>query len=216
MQISPTDLSNEFKRARKSYPVIEAAEKQLGLPQFLLFAIGSRETNLTNEVGDFGHGHGMFQLDDRSHTIPPGFDKSVTAQATKAADMMKSLIHHYPGDLKAACAAYNTGTGNVDAGIRDTGNPDAYTTGHNYGADVIGRMMYLQNHYGSSPIPVPFHPKPIKQRIYTVKSGDNLSIIGKKFRVSWQKIYRANRSTIGSNPNLIFPGEKLIIPRKVF
>ena len=47
---------------------------------------------------------------------------------------------------------------------------------------------------------------------YTVKRGDTLSGIGKKYGVSWQKIYEANRNTIGSNPNRIYSGQVLTIP----
>lgn len=47
---------------------------------------------------------------------------------------------------------------------------------------------------------------------YTVKSGDTLSGIGSKYGVSWSKIYDANKSVIGGNPNLIRPGQQLVIP----
>ncbi|MFI3261136.1 MAG: LysM peptidoglycan-binding domain-containing protein [bacterium] len=47
--------------------------------------------------------------------------------------------------------------------------------------------------------------------IYTVKSGDTLSSIAKKYNVQWLSIYNENKSIIGSNPNLIKPGQKLII-----
>jgi TP901 family phage tail tape measure protein len=52
-------------------------------------------------------------------------------------------------------------------------------------------------------------------KTYTVKSGDTLSGIAKKFYGSasqWKKIYNANKSIIGSNPNLIYPGQKYSIP----
>jgi len=53
-------------------------------------------------------------------------------------------------------------------------------------------------------------PKP-KTKTYTVKSGDNLTNIGHKFGISWQRIFNANKGKI-SNPNLIRPGQKLTIP----
>lgn len=50
---------------------------------------------------------------------------------------------------------------------------------------------------------------------YTVKKGDCLwSIAIKSYGsgASWQKIYNANKSVIGKNPNLIYPGQVLTIP----
>lgn len=50
---------------------------------------------------------------------------------------------------------------------------------------------------------------------YTVQSGDNLWNIAKKYYGSgamYTKIYEANKDLIGGNPNLIFPGQQLIIP----
>ncbi len=50
---------------------------------------------------------------------------------------------------------------------------------------------------------------------YTVAKGDSLSAIAKRFGLSsWNVLYNANKSVIGKNPNLIFPGQSLIIPGK--
>lgn len=52
------------------------------------------------------------------------------------------------------------------------------------------------------------------EEIYTVKSGDNLSKIAKKYPgLSWKDIYEANTELI-KNPDLIHPGWQLKIPRK--
>lgn len=48
--------------------------------------------------------------------------------------------------------------------------------------------------------------------LYTVKAGDSLFSIADKHNVSWRKLYRANRTLIGSNPSLIRPGMHLHIP----
>lgn len=52
---------------------------------------------------------------------------------------------------------------------------------------------------------------------YTVQSGDSLSTIAYQFYGnmnpnSVSKIYYSNQATIGSNPNLIRPGQVLYIP----
>lgn len=52
---------------------------------------------------------------------------------------------------------------------------------------------------------------------YSVVSGDNLSSIAQKFygnmnANSVSKIYYSNLETIGPNPNVIYPNQKLYIP----
>jgi murein DD-endopeptidase MepM/ murein hydrolase activator NlpD len=46
---------------------------------------------------------------------------------------------------------------------------------------------------------------------YKVKRGDTLSQIAASHDMSWPKLYAANRSIVGGNPDLIFPGQKLTI-----
>jgi nucleoid-associated protein YgaU len=52
---------------------------------------------------------------------------------------------------------------------------------------------------------------------YTVQSGDSLSTIAEKFYGEQTpqgvaKIYYSNVATIGTNPSLIYAGQKLYIP----
>ncbi len=52
---------------------------------------------------------------------------------------------------------------------------------------------------------------------YTVQQNDNLSRIAQRFFGNMgadnvNRIYFSNLNTIGPNPNLIFPGQKLYIP----
>lgn len=56
---------------------------------------------------------------------------------------------------------------------------------------------------------------PPKAANYTVKSGDSLSAIARQVygdANQWKKIYEANKSIIGNNPNLIYPGQTYTIP----
>lgn len=46
---------------------------------------------------------------------------------------------------------------------------------------------------------------------YTVKKGDTLSSIAKKYGTTWQKLQSLNKL---SNPNVIKPGQKLTVPGK--
>jgi LysM repeat protein len=48
---------------------------------------------------------------------------------------------------------------------------------------------------------------------YTVRSGDTLSEIAARFNVrgGWQALYQRNRKVVGSNPDLIFPGQRLVL-----
>lgn len=56
---------------------------------------------------------------------------------------------------------------------------------------------------------------PEKSKTYTVVSGDTLSKIANTMygdSGKWTIIYEANKLLIGSNPDLILPGQLLIIP----
>jgi len=54
-----------------------------------------------------------------------------------------------------------------------------------------------------------------KSKTYVVKPGDSLSKIAKLElgnSSAWNKIYQLNKKIIGSNPNAIKPGQKLVLP----
>ena len=136
MEITESELSAQYQRASSAWPFIHQTELAHGLPGMLLFAVGSRETNLTNEVGDFGHGHGVWQLDDRSHNPPGGFaafDVNVPLQCDIAADMLHGLLAQEAGNVERAANRYNSG------------HPETAKTTHgNYGPDVVERMQTLR------------------------------------------------------------------------
>lgn len=51
---------------------------------------------------------------------------------------------------------------------------------------------------------------------YTVKSGDSLSKIAKAHygdAMKWKQVYEANKALIGSNPDMIQPGQELTLPK---
>jgi len=58
-------------------------------------------------------------------------------------------------------------------------------------------------------------PKQQQEKVYVVKPGDSLYKIAKQVYgngAKYNMIYEANRNVIGNNPNLIYPGQKFIIP----
>ena len=48
---------------------------------------------------------------------------------------------------------------------------------------------------------------------YIVQKGDSLTSIANKYNMKWQDIYNLNKDIIGDNPNLIYPGQKLLIKK---
>ena len=83
-------------------------------------------------------------------------------------------------------------------------------TGH-----VTGKHLHLGikvNKKWVDPEKYLLNDKDIEKSIYyTVKKGDNLSKIARKYHTNWQTIYEKNRKIIGDNPNLIRTGQRLII-----
>ena len=51
------------------------------------------------------------------------------------------------------------------------------------------------------------------EETYTVQKGDTLSEIGGRYGVAWRDIFEANRDQL-NDPNKIFPGQKLRIPKQ--
>ena len=48
--------------------------------------------------------------------------------------------------------------------------------------------------------------------VYEIKKGDTLGKIAKHYGTTWQKIHAMNKDVI-KNPDLIFPGQKIKIPK---
>ena len=154
--LPPEEARAQLAHARATglVTLCHQAERRHGLPQALLLAVASRETNCRDVVGDFGHGRGVFQIDDRFHhdwlaehgAAGPGRTPPVGAAAELAASMLVESLavarrHELTGDnaTKFAASAYNAGLGGALTGLR-RGDSDLETTGHDYGADVVARM----------------------------------------------------------------------------
>ena len=141
-------------RATGIFALLQAGASQAGLPLAFVLAIGSRETNLTNELGDGGHGHGVLQIDDRYHSIARDCDihadcaKLINYGCNMLAQNEQWAKRQWPAftdaqHLKIAASAYNAGEDGAGRGVV-AGDADLHTTGGNYGADVMCRKAIFE------------------------------------------------------------------------
>lgn len=134
---------------------------------------------------------------DGTGGIDPGAFEELLANLGRQSDAFEEFLNRPPPEPTTvyvpAPAPYVPPVYTPPAVVVDTGN-----------ATAVGN-------YTPPPPPPPSAPA---NRTYTVVSGDNLSKIAQRYygRQDWQKIYNANKGVIGGNPNLIKPGQVLVIP----
>lgn len=110
-------------------PQIEAAAQRHGLDPRLLAAVAAQETggpgsnSGRNVVGDGGHGHGLFQIDDRYHAFArTAAAMDPAANADYAAGMISDNLKRYGGNVRAALSAYNAGDPRATGTTTDWGD----------------------------------------------------------------------------------------------
>lgn len=140
----------------------------------------------------------------------PAYIISTPAQDTKLPDVMP-LIKQVNSKIGLNMRADTTVRSNIIVAIprneevvvlqENCANADGYTWDkvqwHNYVGFVANRYLSIVNNPSAQP------------QTYTVQSGDTLSGIANSYGTTWQNIYNNNRDIIGSNPNLIKPGQIL-------
>jgi RHS repeat-associated protein len=113
----------------------------------ILAGIALRESGFNNVVQANGNGVGIFQIDlgkNPGVTVGQAMDMSWAANwaaATLSANA-SALSNTFPGMTGAAlqhavAASYNRGLGGVTRDLRGGLSPDAHTTNHNYGSNVL-------------------------------------------------------------------------------
>jgi hypothetical protein len=124
---------------------IAGAARAHGLDPALLAAVAAQETggpgsnSGANVVGDGGHGHGVFQIDDRYHafaTTPAAMQPAQNAEY--AAGLLSNLIAQNGGNVRAALSAYNAGSPTA------TGTVTAWP-----GGQQLGYADSVMQHYAS-------------------------------------------------------------------
>jgi hypothetical protein len=185
MNITEAQLEDELDRFGHERIRIVAELVHQGPPDgvgtALVLAIGSRETNLANIVGDGGHGRGWLQIDDRFHAawlkehagckdgtwhakfasaLAPGRVPTLTAATLQAIDMLHSnaafgASRKVPPAQRTrfAVAAYNAGAGGAIQGFTK-GDVDANTTHHDYSSDVLARREAVARYLQRHKLPV--------------------------------------------------------------
>lgn len=137
MNVAPDILADQYQRARRLWPVIAVVEAEFDLPACLLYAVGSKETNLRQEYAEGqvhrdGHGWGLFGADDRWNTLDlPHFASDPEEQARLAARTLRANFRRL-GNWLDAVNAYGPAAGRPA-----------------YGADVLERATFLAGEGGA-------------------------------------------------------------------
>jgi hypothetical protein len=190
---------------------IAAAARRHGVDPELLAAVAAQETGGPgsnagrNVVGDGGHGHGIFQIDDRWHAFATTAAAMNPAKnADYAAGMLHDLLQQNGGDAHRALCAYNAGSptargtatrwadgsvlGYADSVLRHyrdlTGNggsaveEPAMSSAVAEMQSTVASNGALQNAAQAfPPLPAPTLPQPHHQPAYRHQATDYLSLI---------------------------------------
>jgi LysM repeat protein len=227
MNIAGPILLAQYQKAKEAWPFIEPVEQAHGLPAMLLYALGSRETNLRNVMGDKTqrkgessprfHGFGVWQRDSGSFAVDESYLKDVRRQADDAAALL-ATHHRNFGRWDAAVAAYNCGAGNVKAALAAGQPVDLHTAGNDYSADVLARHAFLVAHAKGDAAPKtaamgtgPAAPRSTASSLqtYTVRPGDTLSAIAARHHTTVAALVAKNHI---KDPNHIVVGQVLRLP----
>lgn len=146
--------------------ILQVAQEE-SVDPMIIAALGQRESRWGHALspqgpggtGDYGHGHGLMQIDDRSHSdFLDNYDWTDPYTNVQYAihNVLKPNLDFFTqkglqGDqlVSAAVAAYNAGPGNVWKAIQAGKSPDAVTTGRNYASDVLARAASAANAFNS-------------------------------------------------------------------
>lgn len=139
-------------------PAIAQAAASHGVDPTLLAAVAAQETGGPgsnagrNIVGDGGHGHGVFQIDDRYHAFAgskAAMDPS--RNADYAAGMLRGLLDGNGGNVHDALSSYNAGSPHATGTTTKWG--DGSTLG--YADSVMRHYQRLGGTAGSGPASAP-------------------------------------------------------------
>jgi len=127
-------------------PEIDRAARRHGISPTLLAAVAAQETggpgsdSGRNVIGDGGHGHGVFQIDDRSWAFASTSAAMDPAQnADAAATILANDLAATHGDVRGALSMYNSGS------ATGRGTPTTWADGTtlDYADSVLRHALHL-------------------------------------------------------------------------
>ena len=151
------------------------------------YANGEQKGNAVDSSGENASRCGIWQFTSEGNTVPnkkPTTSTTISTYTVKSGDCLSVIGSKLGVDWKKIAKANNIGSPYIIYVGQVLDIPDKQTTTSN-----------TSNTQSNS-------------TTYTVKSGDTLSEIASKFGTTYQKIAKDNDI---KNPNLIYPGQKLII-----
>ncbi len=155
MSISALQAKTEYDYAKVLgwLEYFEASAKKYQLEISLLLAIASRETNIRNILGDYGHGAGVMQVDigtDREFVtsgewrdVAKSIDRGTAILSEKVNALAEAKWLSLEASQSIAIASYNCGRWAL-LDYRAGRDPDTHTTGHNYSKDVLSRQVLFK------------------------------------------------------------------------
>lgn len=160
------DLQRQYNRAKTNgwIDTFASQGEENNFATETLMALASRETNMTNERGDYHdgkyHGFGILQVDigtdpawinagkwkDVHESIIHGVGILVSKR-NEVANLAQAANHALSdeGLLRVSIAAYNCGSGPAYHNFINHADPDKGTTGHDYSADVLKRTVVFKS-----------------------------------------------------------------------
>ena len=118
--------------------------------------------------------------------------------------------------LTAGGAPASVDTGSKPKQSTPKHSTTTHTTTHSSGttsrkSSTVRSSSSSPKHAAPAPARTPAATHSTGHGDYTVKPGDTLSGIAASAHLKggWQELYQENRSTVGGNPDLIFPGQRL-------
>lgn len=137
-------------------PVYKKAAKSTGIPVQILLGKDSRETWLGSYpglaangwYGSDGKSKGISQINVEQHPEANLMRGDAHEWFIRmGAELLKTELNRFGGNMKAALAAYNTGPGDVQKALHAGQDPDRYTTHGNYAGDILQRAKIIKKEF---------------------------------------------------------------------